>query len=286
MRKVFSDAVSEEDLIEVAKAMTQKAKQGDVAAARLVLSYVVGQPEPVVEPDTLNLEELKLYEEETKHFKALPAVAAAPDLEMVCTIARSTRPSIAEAASKDLSHALLNGELPEGSPFRGPDSLECQEATDSDNDPIANGDNGLPGTTEAATLAGPEALQRGQELLEELGIGGTQGQKSEVAGPAAKPQVDAEVVAVAVMMLYEAMIAANGGNNPFLALVEAPQPSEEASQEGGERPADAVSKRSKPSNSSSARPGPDHGPRGAVDGRKRGDGQARAQDKDRPAEGS
>jgi hypothetical protein len=220
MRKVFTEAVSEEDLVAVAKAMTDKAKQGDVAAARLVLSYVVGKPLDAVEPDTLNLEELKHYEEETKHFKALPAVAAAPDLEMVCTIARSTRPSIAEAASKDISHALLNGELPAGSPFRGPDSLECQEATDSDNPPLENGDNGLPEGDEAGALPGPEALKRGQELLEELGLAGAGGQKPGVQGPAVRPQVDAQVVAMAVMMLYEAMLVANGGNNPFLALEE------------------------------------------------------------------
>jgi hypothetical protein len=222
-RRAFTDTVSDEDLVEIARALTQKAKAGDIAAAKVVLAYVVGTPEPVVEPDTLNLAELKHYEEETKHFKALPAVAAAPDLEMVCTIARSTRPSIAEAASKDISHAFLTGQLPEGSPFRGPDSLECQDETDSDKPPLENGDNGLPEGSEACTLPGPEALQRGQELLEELGIATPQGQKSEVAGPAAKPQVDAQVVAVAVMMLYEAMIAANGGHNPFLALVEPPE---------------------------------------------------------------
>jgi hypothetical protein len=138
------------------------------------------------------------------------------DLEMVCTIARSTRPSIAEAASKDISHALLNGELPEGSPFRDPDSLECQEASDSDNPPLENGENGLPEGSEADTLPGPEALRRGQELLEELGIATRQGQKPGTAGLAARPQVDAQVVAVAVMMLYKAMITANGGSNPFL----------------------------------------------------------------------
>jgi hypothetical protein len=113
MRKVFSEAVSEEDLIEVAKSMTLKAKQGDVAAARLVLAYVVGKPDSVVEPDTLDLAEFKQYEEELKHYQSLPAVAATPDLEMACTIARAARPGISEAASKDLSHALLNGELPE-----------------------------------------------------------------------------------------------------------------------------------------------------------------------------
>jgi hypothetical protein len=42
--------------------------------------------------------------------------------------------------------------------------------------------------------------------------------------------VDAEVVAVAVMMLYEAMLVANGGNNPFLTALE---PTQERAREPG-----------------------------------------------------
>jgi hypothetical protein len=265
MRKVFSEAISEEDLIEVAKAMTQKAKEGDVAAARLVLSYVVGKPLDAVEPDTLNLEELKHYEEETKHFKALPAVAAAPDLKMVCTIARSTRPSIAEAASKDLSHALLNGELPEGSCFRGPDSLECQEATDSDNPRLENGDNGLTESADTGDLPGPEALKCGQELREELGLAGSAVQKPEVAGPAARPQVDAQVVTLAVMMLYDAMVAGNGGKYPYFPgddkhLPQGTDATQRTNPDAGQPAADRPSLSP---NGGNRRQGPSGPPRGA-----------------------
>jgi hypothetical protein len=258
MRKVFSEAVSEEDLVAVAKAMTEKAKEGDVAAARLALSYVVGKPLDAVEPDSLDLAELKQYEEETQHFKALPTVAATPDLEMVCTIARASRPEIAEAASKDISHALLHGELPEGSPFLGPDSLECQEASDSDNPPLENGDIGAPQSVASGAVPGIEGHLQGQELLQALGIPTASTEGPATPAAAAGPQVDANVVAAAILMLYEATLAANGGNNPFLALAEAPDDQQGAP--GAESMAAPAGGSDRPGRSPNAGNGPDASP--------------------------
>jgi hypothetical protein len=51
MRRVLCDAVSEEDLAAIARQMLEKAKGGDVAAAKLLLGYVVGQPVQAVDPD-------------------------------------------------------------------------------------------------------------------------------------------------------------------------------------------------------------------------------------------
>ena len=54
MRKAFAEAVTEEDLAVIARAMKEKAAQGDVAAARIVLSYAAGKPGPSPDPDTLD----------------------------------------------------------------------------------------------------------------------------------------------------------------------------------------------------------------------------------------
>jgi len=97
-------------------------------AVKLLLAYVIGKPEPVVQPDTLDVEEFKLYEEEGRHYQHLASVAATPGLDMGCTIARTSRPGIAEVAARDLSKALVDGEFPEGSPFAPPE-FECPRST-------------------------------------------------------------------------------------------------------------------------------------------------------------
>jgi hypothetical protein len=40
----------------------QKAKEGDVAAAKLVLAYAIGKPTEAVNPDTVDLEEWRLHQ--------------------------------------------------------------------------------------------------------------------------------------------------------------------------------------------------------------------------------
>src|SRR5690348_3509828 len=56
-RQAFCAAVSDEDLAAIARALTAKARAGDVAAAKVLLAYLIGKPGPAVEPDTLDLEE-------------------------------------------------------------------------------------------------------------------------------------------------------------------------------------------------------------------------------------
>ena len=41
----------------------QAAKKGDVAAAKLLLSYVLGQPTPAVDPDRVDVHELRTIHE-------------------------------------------------------------------------------------------------------------------------------------------------------------------------------------------------------------------------------
>jgi hypothetical protein len=155
-RKAFCEAVSHEDLVAIARSMTEKARGGDVAAAKLVLCYVVGKPADVIEPDTLDLREFQQYEEEVRHYGSLPSVAATPDLGLACTIARTSRPGIAETAARDLGKALVEGDFPEDSPFAIDEDFECQEVPGSDTVPSPIGDNGSPERPQAPLLPNPE----------------------------------------------------------------------------------------------------------------------------------
>jgi len=202
-RKAFCEAVSQEDLVQIAQTIKQRAKEGDMAAAKLLLSYVIGKPEAAVAPDTLDIDEFKLYEEEGRHYSKLAAVAATPGLDLACTIARTSRPGIAEVAARDLSHALIEGEFPEGSPFAPPE-FECQEAQGSDTGPSPVGSIGGAETADGGTPTLPEAGAE-PSVLEALGLS-----RPETAGSG---KVDAEVVSMAVALLYEDMMQANGGQD-------------------------------------------------------------------------
>jgi hypothetical protein len=229
MRQAFHEAVSEEDLVEVARTITRKAKEGDMAAAKLLLLYVVGKPDSAVEPDTLDLQEIQQYETEVRHYNSLPAVAATPDLGLACTIARATRPGIAEVASRDLEKALIDGEFPEGSPFAPADDFVCEELSGSDTPPSLTAENGAP---EAALEEGKEV----RELLAALGTANAGGVEAEDGGPA----VPAGIVALAVALLTEALAPSSGsadGAAEVPAPAARPSPSANGANGGAGGPA-------------------------------------------------
>ena len=61
LRRALLDAVTPDDLAELARALVGKAKAGDVAACKLLLPYMVGPPpelDPEVEARLEHLEEL------------------------------------------------------------------------------------------------------------------------------------------------------------------------------------------------------------------------------------
>src|SRR5437870_2425542 len=54
LRKALVNAVTPEDIEEIAQALKEKARQGDVAASKLLFSYLMGKPAAAVDPDTLD----------------------------------------------------------------------------------------------------------------------------------------------------------------------------------------------------------------------------------------
>ena len=64
MRQAFFVAVTTEDIAVIARAMIDKAKEGDVAAARIVLQYTLGRPAATVDPDRLDEMEWEQWQRE------------------------------------------------------------------------------------------------------------------------------------------------------------------------------------------------------------------------------
>jgi hypothetical protein len=59
-RKAILEAVTAEDVAAVARKLRDQALAGDVAAAKVLLAYVVGKPAPAADPDRADLQEVRL----------------------------------------------------------------------------------------------------------------------------------------------------------------------------------------------------------------------------------
>ena len=64
LRSALLDAVGENGLTDIVQGMVTAAKGGDVAAAKLLLSYLLGKPVESVEPDYVDIHERKLQSKE------------------------------------------------------------------------------------------------------------------------------------------------------------------------------------------------------------------------------
>ena len=60
LRSALLDAVGESGLTDIVQGMVTAAKGGDVAAAKLLLSYLLGKPVESVEPDYVEIHEREL----------------------------------------------------------------------------------------------------------------------------------------------------------------------------------------------------------------------------------
>src|SRR5947209_4844825 len=63
LRKQLLEAVDASALGRLVDALIEKAKNGDVAAARLVFHYALGKPTEAVDPDRVDADELRLLRE-------------------------------------------------------------------------------------------------------------------------------------------------------------------------------------------------------------------------------
>jgi hypothetical protein len=61
-RRALLDAIHPTDIANIARELHDLALAGDVAAAKVLLSYVVGRPTEARDPDRLDLDELALHE--------------------------------------------------------------------------------------------------------------------------------------------------------------------------------------------------------------------------------
>ena len=57
LRKALLDSVSEQDLEDVVEVLKQQARQGDLAAIKLLWQYCVGKPESAKDPDRVDVDE-------------------------------------------------------------------------------------------------------------------------------------------------------------------------------------------------------------------------------------
>jgi hypothetical protein len=106
LRKAFLERATGERLKALADKLIELALEGNVQAAKLVLSYTLGKPAAAVNPDRMDVEEWHGYRETTGMVTELPGMMRAPEPELPLRLMRGTR----EAATGEMER-LMGGLL-------------------------------------------------------------------------------------------------------------------------------------------------------------------------------
>ena len=94
LRKALLDCVTPQDIQDVAGRLIAMAKEGNVQAAKLLLTYTIGKPQPAPEPDRLDADEWEVFRETMPMKKEAAAVMAVGVPEQHLHYVRTMRPVI------------------------------------------------------------------------------------------------------------------------------------------------------------------------------------------------
>jgi hypothetical protein len=86
LRKALIDAVTDADIQEIATILLLKAKQGDLAAVKLLFTYIIGKPEAPANPDTLDRHEWQTALGNMVSPLELESVLGTWPLDLLCAI--------------------------------------------------------------------------------------------------------------------------------------------------------------------------------------------------------
>ncbi len=109
LRQALLNAVSEADLLEIIDMLKRKAKEGDVAAARLLLSYSIGKPVEPPNPDQLDLDEFAiLVKNHQVPLDVIQSLADALPVDLLLKVFRPLLPLLFDV-KKDKMAGILSG---------------------------------------------------------------------------------------------------------------------------------------------------------------------------------
>jgi hypothetical protein len=106
LRQALMDVVTEEDIKDIAAMLLFKAKSGDLAAAKLLLSYTIGKPGAAVDPDGLDRAEAQRWEDDMVPKQAVERIQNEVPAEVVALMARYSVPCRAEGLRQHVAGVL------------------------------------------------------------------------------------------------------------------------------------------------------------------------------------
>jgi hypothetical protein len=153
LRQALVAMVKEDDILDIAAMLIVKAKGGDLVAAKLLLSYVVGKPTAAPDPDRLDHDEWQLWKENTAGKEDMEQFFGGWPQQVALDVARGSVPSMTDSIRSQLGTALresLEEDAEEEEQDRDDEELDDEDDMPGGQDRRAELSTGRPPMTNGA----------------------------------------------------------------------------------------------------------------------------------------
>lgn len=148
MLDLFRTAITDEEMVRLYRVIYEKAANGDVSAAKLVIAYKIGKPSPCPDPDAIDRDEWDHYQHDAIEPAEMKQVLNSLPARVGNDIARTTLPLMAELQTRELA-----AQLQQDCPIPQEVTEETEDRTESSvaSAPLANGKTTTPTTVNRAS---------------------------------------------------------------------------------------------------------------------------------------
>jgi hypothetical protein len=107
MLALLRASISDDDMVAIIRKLVEKARAGDVSAAKLLMSYQLGKPAPAPNPDEIDRDEWEHYQRDTINLEEVQQVLGSLPARVGNDIARTALPLMTQQRQEALASQLV-----------------------------------------------------------------------------------------------------------------------------------------------------------------------------------
>jgi hypothetical protein len=111
LRKALLNRVTDQDMEECADKLLEMSKSGNLAAMKLLFTYVIGKPQPATDPDRVDVDEWQIYRETNPMKEEAATLIKSGTPQQHIDLVRLMRPVIAEINRQEMISELDLNEI-------------------------------------------------------------------------------------------------------------------------------------------------------------------------------
>jgi hypothetical protein len=110
MLALLRASISDEEMVAIIRALVAKAVDGDVSAAKLIMSYKLGKPLPAPNPDEMDRDEWDHYQRDTINLEEVQQVLGSLPSSLGNDLARTALPVMTQARKAEITNHLTKNQ--------------------------------------------------------------------------------------------------------------------------------------------------------------------------------